>query len=103
MDTTEWCDISHLMRTTRHTTPIIAHDMHAWESRKGSKMGTQNTRITEAFSFHESRAYREQTQTQVIRRDQAASTAAQTLTSTIDTEEALVPMALSETAEKWFT
>ena len=100
MDTPKRRDVSHLKRTTRRKTPIMVHDVHVRELRNGSKMGTQNIRIAEVFSFHENRAYREQKRIQVIKRAQTESTGAPTLPSTSETNNELAPMALSEMAKK---
>ena len=103
MDTPKRRDVSHLKRTTRRKTPIMVHDVHVRELRNGSKMGTQNIRIAEAFSFHENRAYREQKQIQVIKHLQTESTGTPKLPSTRETENDRSPMALSKTAKKWLT
>ena len=39
MDTSKRCEVGHLKLITRRTTTIIAHDVHAQESRKGGKDG----------------------------------------------------------------
>ena len=49
-DTLKQRDVSHLKHTTRHTT-IIVHDVHARESRKGGKMGTQTSVSQKHFHF----------------------------------------------------
>ena len=100
MDTPKRRDVTYLKRTTRRTTLIMVHNVHAREPRKGGKMGTQNICIIEAFSFRENRAYREQKRIQVIKRAQTESTGAPTLPSTSETNNELAPMALSEMAKK---
>ena len=66
-------------------------------------MGTQNLRITETLSYREHRALSTQRQIQVIRRTPEATTGTPKLPTTTATEHMLEPMALSETAKKWFT
>ena len=88
--------------TMRRTTPIIVHDVHAREPRKGRRrMGTQNIRVTEAFSFRKNRAFREQKRLQVIRRAQIGIGATETLNNN-ESEDKFTPMALSEAAKTWF-
>ena len=70
---------------------------------KATKIGTQNLRLTESLSIREHRALSTQKWIQVIRRMQEANTDTPKLTTTTQTDDTLEPMALSETAKKWFT
>ena len=70
---------------------------------KAAKTGTQNLRIKKSLSFREHRALSTQKWIQAITFTQKANANTPKLTTTIETDDTLEPMALFETAKKWFT